>query len=145
MADDTEAPPAPESTNTGQKQGRKPGTFTKNDPRINRNGRPRSFDALRKLAQQIAVSHATKGSNEKLVIDGHLVTNAEAALLKLMQTQPDKFLTWAYGAPPPPAPVNALQSIVGHLPKPYLDRILAGEPVDVVFAAWASEQLAKKE
>lgn len=52
-------------------------------------------------------------------------------------------------APPPPAPVNALQSIVGHLPKPYLDRILAGEPVDVVFAAWASEHLqtlqAKKE
>ena len=35
-------------------KGRKPGTFTKNDKRINRKGRPRNFDALRSLGQQIA-------------------------------------------------------------------------------------------
>ena len=46
------------SCNTGQKQAKKPGTFTKNDPRINRNGRPKSFDQCRTLAQEIA--HAVK-------------------------------------------------------------------------------------
>lgn len=42
------------SSNTGLKQGRKPGTFVKGDPRINRNGRPKSFDEVRALAQEVA-------------------------------------------------------------------------------------------
>lgn len=33
--------------------------FVKGDKRINRNGRPRSFDALRKLAQRIGNENAT--------------------------------------------------------------------------------------
>lgn len=33
---------------------RKQGTFVKSDPRINRKGRPKSFDGLRALAQEIA-------------------------------------------------------------------------------------------
>lgn len=32
----------------------KRGTFKPGDPRINRNGRPRSFDGLRSIAQEIA-------------------------------------------------------------------------------------------
>jgi len=48
--------------------------FVKGDPRINRKGRPRNFDALRELAQQIA--HETTNA----IIDGHKVTVAEAIL-----------------------------------------------------------------
>lgn len=53
--------------------------FTKNDPRINRKGRPRSFDALRELAQEIAHETAQAGGQD-VVVNGHKVTVAEAIL-----------------------------------------------------------------
>lgn len=63
----------------------KPGTFKKGDPRINRKGRPKSFDKLRALAQQIAHEIAQK-DGKPLVIDGHIVTVAEAVLRKWIQS-----------------------------------------------------------
>ncbi len=73
------------------------------DPRRNRNGRPRSFDALRKLAQQIATEDVKQGG-EPVVIDGHIVTVIEAVMRSLASSKNPRdrelFLKYAYGAPP---------------------------------------------
>ena len=69
-----------EVSNTDANTGKVPGgPFRKGDPRINRKGRPKSFDQLRSLAQQIA-HEVAKAGNEPVVIDGHAVTVAEAVL-----------------------------------------------------------------
>ncbi len=73
------------------------------DPRRNTNGRPRTFDALRKLAQQIATEDVTQGG-QPLVIDGHKVTVIEAVMRALASSKNPRdrelFLKYAYGAPP---------------------------------------------
>ena len=53
--------------------------FDKRKAAINRKGRPKTFDALRTLAQQIA-HEAAQSSGQPLVINGHTVTVAEAIL-----------------------------------------------------------------
>ncbi len=55
------------------------GGFGERRHQINRKGRPRSFDALRELAQQIAHEGAQQGG-QPIVINGHTVTVAEAIL-----------------------------------------------------------------
>lgn len=55
--------------------------FKKGDVRINRSGRPKTFDALRKLTQQIAHEVARKPTGEPLLAaDGHALTVVEAIL-----------------------------------------------------------------
>lgn len=44
----------PSPSNTGEKSKNGTGRFTKGDPRINRNGRPKNFDALRAVFLEIA-------------------------------------------------------------------------------------------
>lgn len=75
--------------NTGKKKTNgKP--FSKGDPRINRKGRPKSFDALRDLAQQIAHEVALRGNEEKgyveILFRGHKVTIAELILRQWAQS-----------------------------------------------------------
>lgn len=70
--------------------------FVKGDKRINRKGRPKSFDALRKLAQSIA-------AEELQSTDGDVITRIEA-LLRVMSTSRNPadrktFLEYAFGKP----------------------------------------------
>lgn len=84
-------------------------SFKKGDPRINRNGRPKTFDAARTLAQQIAHEVAKVGGNE-VVIDGHRVTVTEAVLRSWATSKDPRlqmaFMEWAYGKPPTPVDVK---------------------------------------
>ncbi len=62
------------------------GSFVKGDPRINRKGRPKNFDALRELAQSIAQEVAKRhdkktGEIVDIERDGHKVTIIEAIML----------------------------------------------------------------
>ena len=88
--------------------------FQKGDPRINRNGRPRSFDALRKLAQQLVNETAKDGKGEPIVRDGHAVTQIEALMLKMMHDDPVKFVEIAFGKVPQPvdATVDGMLEII---------------------------------
>ena len=51
--------------------------FKKGDPRINRKGRPKSFDAWRKLTQSILHEVALDKDGEPVIINGHIATKAE--------------------------------------------------------------------
>ena len=76
--------------------------FKKGDPRINRNGRPKSFDALRKLAQQLSSEVAKDRDGNELIRDGHKVTIAEMVLFQMMsdKKQRKEFLEIAFGKVP---------------------------------------------
>lgn len=68
--------------------------FVKGDPRINRKGRPKSFDQLRALAQMIANEAGATDA------DGTPHSNAEMALRKLMKDDTKLFLEIAFGKVP---------------------------------------------
>ena len=97
--------------------------FTKGDPRINRNGRPKSFDQLRNLAQ--AIAHETaKANGSTVVIDGHSVTVAEAVLRQWFQSKDfakqKAAMEIAFGKVPQPVdlrghdggPIRSIQEVV---------------------------------
>lgn len=77
--------------------------FKKNDPRIWRGGRPKSFDALRSLAQEIAHETAKAGGNV-VIIDGHTATVSEVILRQWAQSKnpqlQQKFIEVAFGKVP---------------------------------------------
>lgn len=89
-----------DASNAGDNRPENKGQFKKGDPRINRKGRPRNFDALRELAQQIA-HEVAQSEGGPLVIDGHAVTVAEAIMRKWATSKDARlqqaFIKVAYG------------------------------------------------
>jgi hypothetical protein len=70
----------------------------KKDPRINRGGRPRSFDAARKLAQAKMNEPALDANGQQIIKGGHIVTNAEMFFEAWMKSKDRKsFAEFAYG------------------------------------------------
>lgn len=84
------------------------GGFQERKAQINRKGRPKTFDAARQLAQQIAHEVAkTKGTDGKeveVVVDDHYVTVAEAILRSWATSNDPKlstaFMEWSFGKVP---------------------------------------------
>jgi phage terminase large subunit len=78
--------------------------FTKGDPRINRKGRPKSFDQLRKLALAKLSDQAKNADNKPVLIDGKPVSNVEALLTMLIHSknphERQYILELAYGKVP---------------------------------------------
>ena len=79
-----------------------PNDGEKKDPRINRNGRPRSFDAARKLAQakmnEIAMEVGKDGIFRPIMRNGKAATNAEIFFEAWMKSKDRKsFAEFAYG------------------------------------------------
>ena len=83
--------------------------FKKGDPRINRRGRPKSFDAFRELAQSIAHEKITE-------VNGHGATVAEMILRKwasspnaLLQRA---FIEIAFGKVPDKLDITGVQTMI---------------------------------
>ena len=78
--------------------------FTKGDARINRHGRPKSFDELRSLSRELAHEIAKHEDGTSIEIDGRPISNIEAILRKWMngdnQVLQQKFVEIAYGKVP---------------------------------------------
>ncbi len=97
----------PKSCNTATKQRTIGVPFTKGDPRINRKGRPKSFDQLREVAQEIA-HREIKSKN------GSSISIVEAVLLKLAEADDASslktFLEFSFGKVPDELKATGLES-----------------------------------
>jgi hypothetical protein len=72
--------------------------FKKGDVRINKGGRPKSFDAARKLAQAKMNEPALDANGQQIIRNGHIVTNAEMFFEAWMKSKDRKsFAEFAYG------------------------------------------------
>ena len=78
--------------------------FVKGDPRINRKGRPRTFDALRQLAQEIAHEVVRQANGEPALVNGKPVTTIELVMRSWAQSKDPRkqvaFIEYAFGKVP---------------------------------------------
>ena len=91
--------------------------FKKGDPRINRAGRPKSFDQLRALAQEIAHEVAKDKSGHEVTVNGKRATVAEM-ILRQMATDPKRqqqFIEVAFGKVPQPVEMSMDKELIALL------------------------------
>jgi hypothetical protein len=88
------------------------------DPRRNLKGRPKSFDQLRALAQDIAEQIATKADGTPLKWNGQEITFAEFVLLSWVTDKKylEKFVDVAYGKVPQAVDVTSGGEKIQSLP-----------------------------
>jgi hypothetical protein len=103
---------AQDSSNTIPKQLRGK-TFKDHPERINRKGRPKSFDKLRELAvslaNEAAIDAATKGP---LLVKGHAATEIEMLMRQMMHDNPARFVEIAFGKVPDEMNMNTKGEII---------------------------------
>ena len=94
-----------EKQRNGQQRGLR--KFVKGDPRINRSGRPRGFDAFRRAAQAIACEMVTDS-------EGNTMTCVEALLRSWATSEEPQlqraFVEYAFGKVPDKLETNPLEN-----------------------------------
>lgn len=82
------------------------GPFRKGDPRINRKGRPKNFNALSELAKEIAAERALKPNGEPVLYHGKPMTITEFVLRSWASSndfrKQNAFMEIAFGKVPLP-------------------------------------------
>ena len=80
------------------------GGFQERKNQINRKGRPKTFDAVRELAQEIARETVKTKEGEPAILNGKQVTTVELILRSWAQSQDPRkqlaFIEYAYGKVP---------------------------------------------
>lgn len=88
--------------------------FVKGDPRINRKGRPKSFDKWRELAIDILQEPAKDADGKPIIIDGHIATNAEMIARSWMKDKKrqQSLIEAAFGKVPQKFEMDAKDKII---------------------------------
>lgn len=89
-------------------------TFVKGDPRINRKGRPKSFDQYRALVRSVLDEPAKDKEGNVIVVEGKIVTVAEMIVREWTVDRNKQPLLFeaAYGKVPQPLDVSIPSRII---------------------------------
>ena len=139
-------------TTPPQKRRRGPGRpFVKGDPRIYHERGPKHFNALRKLALEIANDVVKKDNGKAVVLNGHQVEVVEAILRAWAGShdyqKQNKFIEIGYGKVPDELIITTQdwEKIIDLLPIEFTERIANGEPVIEVLVAFLQSQKIRQE